>query len=105
MMSMIRNDRHWRWSDWASLAVAILPLLIAWMLYPALPPKMAVHFGFSGQPDGYQPKSIFLISQSLLLLAIPLLTKYLPVLDPKRENYAKFRRFYEIFRLTITFWP
>ncbi|WP_302104550.1 SdpI family protein [Polycladomyces zharkentensis] len=99
---MIGNDRHWRWCDWASLAVAILPLLIAWTLYPALPPKMAVHFGFSGQPDGYQPKSIFLISQSLLLPAIPLLTKYLPVLDPKRENYAKFRRFYEIFRLTIT---
>jgi uncharacterized membrane protein len=102
MMSMIQNDHHWRWSDWVVLAIAILPILIAWMLYPALPPKMAVHFGITGQPNGYQSKSTFLICQGLLLLAIPLMIKYLPVLDPKRENYAKFRRFYEIFRLTIT---
>ncbi|BCU81116.1 hypothetical protein JIR001_08990 [Polycladomyces abyssicola] len=99
---MFRNDHRWCGIDWVVMAVAILPLLITWMVYPQLPPKMAVHFGISGQPDGYQPKSTFLISQALLLLAIPLLIKYLPVLDPKRENYNKFRRFYEIFRLTIT---
>lgn len=99
---MIRNDLRWRWSDWVAMAVAILPLVITWMVYPALPSKIAVHFRITGQPNGYQPKSTFLIIQGFLLLAVPLLTKFLPILDPKRENYAKFHRFYEIFRLMIT---
>jgi uncharacterized membrane protein len=61
-------------------------LLIAggmYYFYPLLPETMAVHFGFNGQPDGWQTKSSFYIFYSLLVLGIGILFSVMAHIFPK----------------------
>lgn len=59
-------------------------------LYPSLPDSVPTHWGASGQANGWGPKSTVLIMAALPALMLILMAA-LPRIDPKRQNYEKFK--------------
>jgi len=76
-------------------ALSLLPLLMVALCWTWLPERVPTNWGFDGQVT-YGPKnSLWVLAGLGPLLA--LLFQFLPRIDPRRENYEKFRRFYETF--------
>lgn len=83
-------------------AISIVPLIYATLIWEQLPERIPTHWNLYGEVDGYSNKK----GGALLLFCFPLLIqvlmKYLPILDPKKENYARFGSSYYKLRLLIT---
>jgi uncharacterized membrane protein len=92
----------WKWSDLVLEILAAIPLIFGALRFNALPDQVVSHFDVSGQPNGYMSKLTFLMVFGIISLALPLLMKLLPLLDPRGEHYAKFGRAYEVIRYAIT---
>ncbi|MFH0961438.1 MAG: DUF1648 domain-containing protein [archaeon] len=73
-------------------------ILISALAYDRLPEKVATHWGFSGEPDGYSGKLFGAALLPLFLAFLLALFQLLPKLDPLRENYPFFAREYQIFQ-------
>lgn len=77
--------------------IIIIFFVLAIVLYPALPDKIATHWNAAGEADGYMPKSsglFFIPFLSLFLLGLFLL---IPKIDPLKANIEKFRKYYDGF--------
>jgi len=68
--------------------------------YFFLPDTIPLHWNLSGQVDSWGPKwaALFL---GALPLAVALLMRWLPRIDPKRESYARHAKTYEIMQVLI----
>jgi len=76
-----------RWFGyWVTLVAATVSLLV----YPRLPPRVAIHFNAAGQPNGYGSSLEAVLLLPLVILGLRLLFEVLPRIDPRRGNYAKF---------------
>jgi uncharacterized membrane protein len=51
---------------------------------------MATHWGIDGTPDGYSSRAMGAWMMPLLMLAIWMLMRFLPSIDPRRANYQLF---------------
>ena len=81
----------------ASVVLVVLLFAVGFYLYPRMRVRMAIHWGLSGEADGYGSRflGLFLISVfSLLFLPFMLV---LPRLDPSR-GIERFRGGYDWFR-------
>lgn len=80
------------------LLIVIAAFVISMYFYPELPDKIPTHWNFKGEIDEYSGK----LSGALLMPVINLvmygLFIFMPVLDPKRENYKLFESTYIYFR-------
>ena len=78
----------------AALAVHII------VVYPLLPETIPTHWNFKGEIDGWGGKSSL-----WLLYGITVLTNFfmllVPKIEPKKENYEKFKDIYPIFRFML----
>ncbi|MGE5416283.1 MAG: SdpI family protein [Acidobacteriota bacterium] len=83
------------WPIWIFLA-GLLALSI--MLYPHLPAKVPVHWNIHGQIDRYTTKQIGTFMMLGVTAGMYLMFLLLPLIDPKRENYARFAGAYRLFR-------
>ncbi|WP_367925624.1 SdpI family protein [uncultured Ruthenibacterium sp.] len=81
--------------------LAILPLIACVVCMPFLPDKVPMHWGINGQIDRYGNRSE-LILLAATGLGIALLLKFVPRLDPKRQNYEKFKGGYTAIRLSLS---
>lgn len=83
----------------AVIGILVLTFAVSIALYPGLPDMIASHWNASGQVDGYMPKfwGVFLVP--LLMLGFTALLIFIPRIDPKRANYAKFQDYYDGFIL------
>lgn len=92
------------WNRWNTviLLLGLVPLAFAWTVYDRVPDMIPSHYGLNGQPDDYSDKFVFILMMSAFNLGLPFLMKWMPAMDPRRENYRKFSRFYELFRVVIT---
>lgn len=95
-------NRGWNRWDTVILLLGLVPLGFAWTVYDRLPDMIPSHYGLNGQPDDYSDKFVFILMMSAFNLGLPFLMKWMPAMDPRRENYRKFSRFYELFRVVIT---
>jgi len=80
----------------ASVALVVLQFAVGFYLYPQMPERVAIHWGMSGEADGYGSRflGLFLIPIfSVLLLPFMLA---LPRLDPSR-GIERFRGGYDWF--------
>jgi len=80
----------------ASVALVLLQFAVGFYLYPQMPERVAIHWGLSGEADGYGSRfmGLFLIPIfSVLLLPFMLA---LPRLDPSR-GIERFRGGYDWF--------
>jgi uncharacterized membrane protein len=81
---------------WASVALVCVQFLVAFYLYPQMPERVAIHWGLSGDADGYGSRflGLFLIP-IISFLFLPFMLA-LPRLDPSR-GIERFRGGYDWF--------
>ena len=70
--------------------VAILAAAFSVWAWPRLPAVVTTHWGLDGQPNGYSPRWVAAFLFPLFLVALPLVFRALPKIDPRGENYPKF---------------
>jgi len=83
------------------LAVLLLTLAITTMVYPALPEQVPSHWNAAGEVDGYLPRLWGAAIVPLIVIPLTALFFLIPRIDPLRENYRKFRPYYEGFILVF----
>jgi uncharacterized membrane protein len=69
--------------------------------YPLLPPAFASHWNVLGMTDGSMDKLPGLAIVPLIMVACVALFFVLPRIDPLRQNFEKFRNYYEGFVLVF----
>jgi len=91
-------------SRWLGYVVAAVAAAVSVWAYPRLPPRVATHWGLSGQPDGYSSRLVAALMLPLMILGMRALLSVLPRIDPKGENYQKFAgTYWLIFNGVIVF--
>ena len=81
---------------WFAPTLIAAAVLFSMFVYPRLPERMPVHWGLHGQVDRYGSRVEGAFMLPALMLLIWLLLRFLPRIDPRRENYAKFADTYEL---------
>ncbi|MBU1203046.1 SdpI family protein [Patescibacteria group bacterium] len=89
--------------DKLSLLLILAMIVMAFYFYGQLPDRVISHWGANGQADGYSSKNFHIYFFPFLTIALYLLFKYLPKIDPKRKNYKQFDISYHAFRLVMIF--
>lgn len=67
------------------------------IVYDRLPERVPVHWGINGQPDRLGSRAEATLLLPVIMIASWALLRWLPSIDPKRANYAKFADTYELF--------
>lgn len=88
-------------SDWPLLLLILGGLAIGAVLYPQLPERVASHWNFKGEVDGYSSRFWGAFGIPLMTAGIYALMLVLPSIDPRRENYRKFAGAYRLFKATL----
>ena len=83
------------------IGVLLLTLAITILSYPALPEMIPSHWNTAGEVDGYLPKIWGVLIIPLLMVPLTALFFLLPRIDPLKENYRKFRPYYDGFILVF----
>lgn len=83
------------------IGVLLLTLAITILSYPALPEMIPSHWNMAGEVDGYLPKIWGVLIIPLLMVPLTALFFLLPRIDPLKENYRKFRPYYDGFILVF----
>ncbi len=91
-----------------SWGTEILPVLIVAgavvlgiYFYAHFPDKVAGHWNFAGVVDRYTGRAEGAFGMPILLVIMYLLFLVLPVIDPKKERYEEFERYYRVFETAI----
>lgn len=77
------------------IALTLLSWIIAWSY---LPEDVPMHWNAAGEVDGYMSKAGGLIFDVAMMTFIAVILTLSPKIDPKRENYEKFAKSYEIMK-------
>ena len=93
-----------RKSEIIILTIICFSLIIALSLYqtPCFPEKVASHWNIKGKVDGYLPKAWGLFLMPVLFINLFGLFVFLPKIDPLKENYENFRKYYQGFLILLT---
>ena len=75
--------------------------VVAALTWPVAPERIPVHWGLSGEADGYAGRFWGLFGQPLIATGLYVLFLVLPRVDPLGTNYARFRNPYLIVRYLI----
>lgn len=82
----------------------LLMFLIGLIAYGHLPEEIPIHWNVSGEVDNYGSRAFGVFGIPLITLGVFMLFYFLPVLDPRRHNYAQFAKSYRAIKLvTIVF--
>ncbi|OGJ21116.1 hypothetical protein A3K73_08455 [Candidatus Pacearchaeota archaeon RBG_13_36_9] len=80
----------------------VLSFIIAAYAYNSIPEdKVASHWNFEGEVNGYMPKFWGLFLMPIISLALLLLFLVIPRIDPLKKNIEKFRKYYDSLILVI----
>ena len=78
--------------------ISLVPLITLTMIYGKMPDTVPTSFGFDGAINAYGPKStLWMMAGMGPVLA--LLFQFMPKIDPRKRNYAKFQKYYDIFAI------
>ncbi len=78
-----------------ALCIVILSFLIGIVFYPDLPDEVPSHWNAAGQVDGYMDKFWGAFLMPIISLGLLALFIIIPVIDPKKTNIEKFRKYYD----------
>ena len=79
---------------------SLVPAVVLLWVYRRLPAQVPISFGFDGAVNTYGPKATLWLLAGLGPLMASML-QFLPQIDPKRKNYAKFQRYYDQFAISL----
>jgi uncharacterized membrane protein len=86
-----------RKSTVALTGLTLLSFIISIYFYPQMPEQMATHWNYQGEVDGYMSKFWGLFFMPLVITGLTILFLVIPRIDPKKENIARFRKYYDGF--------
>lgn len=72
------------------LTILVLPVLYLILVWNKIPVSIPTHFTMAGEANGYSPKYLL----AIVTWAIYILFYFLPLIDPRKENYKKFENAY-----------
>ena len=84
-----------------SLLLLIITIVASFFAYKYLPDSVVSHWNFAGEPDGWSSKNFQTYFFPALIAGIYLLMTFLPLIDPKKENYASFAKTYQTFKFLL----
>lgn len=82
------------------LLIVLSMFPIAYYYYPSLPDKIPTHWNYEGKIDAYGNKSSIYIFP-FICLGMLLIFAVLQKIDPKKENYEKFRTAWEVIQYSL----
>ncbi len=85
------------------IALILLIFTVGILLYPSLPEKMPTHWNAQGEVDGWSGKTFAAFFFPCLIAAVYFLMLFIPLIDPLKKNYEKFKLPYFYFRLLFVF--
>jgi uncharacterized membrane protein len=81
---------------WYPPFLVAVSVIVSAVFYPRLPERIPTHWNAHGQVNGYGSKWVTLGLFPLATLAMWGVLRFLPTIDPRRENYAKFQGTYDL---------
>ncbi len=81
---------------WLPVAFILVALGLSAALYSRLPDPMPVHWGVSGEPDRFGSRFQGAFLMPIIMVALFALMQWLPSVDPRAKNIAKFRDSYDL---------
>jgi uncharacterized membrane protein len=69
-------------------------------VYPDLPAGIPTHWNLDGQIDGWSPRAWGVVMIPAMIVFLWALMRWLPSIDPRRQNYAKFSAAFEAIMIT-----
>jgi uncharacterized membrane protein len=82
-------------------AISLLAFAVGIYFYPQMPAQIASHWNARGEVDGYMGKFWGIFLAPFIMLGMALLFILLPRIDPLRENYQRFRSYYDGFFILL----
>lgn len=84
-----------------SFLLVLVTFLVTVLIYPSLPEKIASHWGFNNEVNGYMGKfwGVFLVPT--IMLGCFILFIIIPRIDPKKQNIQKFEKYFDLFILSF----
>lgn len=86
---MKRLTKEERFTFIVTLCLSFLPLIVGLLLWNRLPDQLPGHFGFSGEPDRYDPKGTIVFGAGLFIPLLYLFTMFIMLNDPKNSNMSE----------------
>ena len=91
-------------SDIYNSVLIVCAFLLTIVFYNKLPDLIPIHWNASGEIDGYGPKIFGAFMAPVIMIFTWTGMKYLPKIDPRKNNYEKFEKSYSVIvSLLITF--
>lgn len=87
--------------DWPALLMILASMVAGILVYPHLPDQVPSHWNIHGEVDGYSSRFWGAFGLPLLNAGIYLMMLVMPRIDPRRHNYIKFARTYQVFKLMM----
>jgi uncharacterized membrane protein len=76
--------------------MAVLAALLSAAAWARLPERVPVHWDIDGDPDRHAGRLVAALLMPVIMLVLWGLMRWLPTIDPRRQNYAGFSRAYEL---------
>lgn len=83
----------------AAYILGILPIVVLGILYSKLPARVPVHWSLDGTVDYGDKVQLWLFFGLTILLIV--MMDFLPKIDPKRGNYERFGKYYDLFVIAM----
>jgi len=87
--------------DWPLWIVMIGLIVSAFFIYPHLPEQVPSHWNLKGEVDSYMSRPQGAFVMPLTVLVLYLLMVIVPVIDPRRDNYVRFKNAYRLMRWSL----
>ena len=81
---------------WYPVGLALVAAAMSAAVYARLPDTMAVHWDLAGNPNGWMPRAIGAAFGPVSILLLGFVLRFVPRIDPRAENYARFGEAYEV---------
>jgi len=87
--------------DIISILIILFVAISAYYYNGLLPDTVITHWDMEGKANGWSDKSMLTVFVPFLIIGIYILFRFLPKMDPKKENYIKFDSAYHAFKLVM----
>jgi len=81
--------------------IALIPVIVTLFVFSGLPEQIPMHWNIHGEINAWYPKFPWAFMIPVVGIVITLLATLLPKIDPKKENYDRFKKQYLIIRLML----
>ena len=82
-------------------AISTLPAIVTMFVFDRLPEEIPMHWNIYGEIDAWYPKFPWAFMIPVIGILITIMVTVLPRIDPKKENYERFKAQYFIIRLIL----